>query len=129
MKITTFKGRTLEAGDRVFVYKNLHNGKFSVKNVETGLVVGHADSLALTDVAFKVSQAGRKRVLTEKVKNVHAGIEGTYSPAHLFSLEVTTNLVTYNPYKHGYFYDRDTEEAIFKAKEVYFAASGRVYYN
>lgn len=65
------------AGRRVFVYKNLHNGAWSVRDQETGWVAAHADKVELSDVALKVSQAGRRRVLEEGRKNVHAGVEGT----------------------------------------------------
>lgn len=129
MRIESYKGRELLAGTKVFVYKNLHNRKFSIKNLETGLVVGHAISLALTDVTFKVSEAGRQRVLTEQRKNVHAGIVGTYLPEKLFNLESGTNQVSYNPYYCGVFYDVETKEDVTEASEVYFAVSGRVYYN
>jgi len=133
MKFTPIKGRTLEAGDKVEVYRNLHKSCFSVRNVETGLVVAHADCISLVDVTFKVNQSGCRRVRFENRKNVHAMVVGTYQPDHEFSLDVTTSTVTYNPYypplsETGYFYDRDDFSPVHKAKEVYFSESGRVYY-
>jgi hypothetical protein len=56
--------------------------------------------VALTNVTFKVSEAGRQRVLQEKRKNVHAGVVGTL----VDSLgSVGSERVTYNPYKGGTF--------------------------
>jgi len=64
-------------GRRVFVYKNLHENCWSVRDKESGHVVAHADRVELTDVKLKVGAAGRERVLREKSKNVHAGLDGT----------------------------------------------------
>lgn len=61
---------------KVFVYKNLHKNKWSIRNVDTGRVIGHSDNVWLRNPKFKVSIASRNRVLTEKRKNVHAGVEG-----------------------------------------------------
>jgi len=60
---------------RVFVYRNIHKNCLSVRNVKTGLVMAHVDSITLKNVKFKVSAKGRERVLKEKAKNVHAGVE------------------------------------------------------
>ena len=72
---------------RVFVYFNLHKKCLSVKALEgesKGRVIAHADSVELVNATFKVSQAGRQRVLRERRKNVHAGVVGTMTnlPAH-----------------------------------------------
>ena len=58
----------------VYVYKNLHKDCWSVR--QDGLVKAHAKELSLHSCVFKVSKHGRARVLKEKRKNVHAGIEG-----------------------------------------------------
>ena len=66
---------------KVFVYFNLHRKLFSVKALEgpdKGKVIGHTTYLWLKDVTFKVSEAGRQRVLREKRKNVHAGVVGNF---------------------------------------------------
>lgn len=80
---------------RVEVYRNLHNGKYSIRALEgpnRGLVVAHADEVWLDLPEFKVSQAGRERVLRERKKYVHAVVRGT--------LANWTGRET-NPYKHG----------------------------
>jgi hypothetical protein len=64
---------------KVFVYFNLHKKCFSVKALEgvnKGKVVQHTDNIVLLLPKFKVSEAGRQRVLREKRKNVHAGVVG-----------------------------------------------------
>ncbi len=69
--------------NQVEVYRNLHNGRLSIRDAKTKLVVGHADRVKLVDVTFHVSQAGRERVLREKRKNVHAVVRG-YMVSALF---------------------------------------------
>jgi hypothetical protein len=65
-------------GERVRVYRNLANGLLSVQSKIKGSwkVAGHAESLLLYDVDFKVSEKGRQRVITHKRKNVHAFVYG-----------------------------------------------------
>jgi len=65
---------------RVFVYFNLHRKCWSVRALNgryKGRVVAHCDRVLLTDVEFRVSEAGRQRVLREGRKNVHAGVVGS----------------------------------------------------
>ena len=67
---------------KVDVYRNLHNGMYSIKSREAGtrgLVIAHADRVWLDDVKFVVSEAGRARVLREKKKYVHGCVRGTLS--------------------------------------------------
>ncbi len=59
---------------KVFVYKNLHKGCWSIR--QDGLVKAHTDNVTLYNVMMKVNKKGRERVLREKRKNVHAGISG-----------------------------------------------------
>jgi len=66
--------------DRVFVYWNLTKKVLSVKALDgsqAGRVVAHARKLNLRDVEFRVSEAGRKRVVETGHKTVHAGVVGT----------------------------------------------------
>ena len=105
---------------KVFVYWNLHKKCFSVKCLEKshmffGKVFLHANRVRLSDVQFKVSAAGRARVLREKRKNVHAGVVGmlkTVCMSHenneSYSLDSAygrLHRVTYNPYKYSTFVD------------------------
>lgn len=60
----------------VEVYRNLHNGKMSVRDCKTRRVIAHVDTITLAGVGFRVSKAGRERVLREGRKNVHAFVSG-----------------------------------------------------
>ena len=60
----SYKGRSLNFGDYVEVYRNLRNHKFSVR--VNGLVVGYVDEIKLENVLTKVGKSGRERVLLEK---------------------------------------------------------------
>jgi len=95
----------------VRVYFNLHKKVFSVqqKNEKGSWIVrGYASDIKLKDAKFKVSQAGRARVLKEKRKNVHAFVEGFVSEA---SIETPTK-ISYNPYKFDHFYTTKEEKVL-----------------
>ena len=95
---------------KVFVYRNLHKKCFSVKAMEgpmKGRVIGHAHQVILKDVDFKVSEAGRQRVLREQKKNVHAGVIGRLIGHTPMGGQYTyQGEWMYNPYKSGQFFDR-----------------------
>jgi hypothetical protein len=96
---------------KVFVYFNLHKKVWSVRDQKTRKVIAHLQSVYIKDATFKVSEAGRQRVLAEKKKNVHAGVEGyLYYPDHyevLALLEYGTQ-VSYNPYKASTFVRKES---------------------
>jgi hypothetical protein len=122
----------LKEGQKVKVYRNLRNGKWSVMDAKTRKVVAHATHLDLREVDFKVSQAGRDRVLKEKQKNVHAfavgileAVQGTnrsgerigFNENKLFSTDANPvdmyqkgfKEVRYNPYESPWFYGLSPE--------------------
>ena len=104
---------------KVRVYFNLHKKKLSIqeKTAKGWRVWLHASKVTLENVTFKVSEAGRQRVLRERKKNVHAFVEGD-----LVLLDETAKiqprvLVSYNPYLEiGKFYEVTSKEIIDKAK-------------
>ena len=104
---------------QVRIYRNLHKKLYSVQEKVDGRwkVVGHTNNINLVNATFKVSEAGRQRVLREKRKNVHAVIIGERWPfipkAFCFRDEVT-----YNPYKAAHFIIKDGELPLDKAKYV-----------
>lgn len=121
---------------RVFIYYNLHKHCWSIKCMEGrryGLVVGHTAGLILKDATFKVSEAGRQRVLRERKKNVHAGVVGRLlavsDEALARSLGVSTlrggqdisdtTPVTYNPYRYPLFHVPGTADAVESAGIVH----------
>jgi len=93
---------------RVFVYRNLHKNCLSVRCVKTKRVIAHVDFILLEDCKFKVSQKGRERVLKEKRKNVHAGVEGNWIDKKTVMLTTNSRHVIYNPHKHNTFVDTIT---------------------
>ena len=91
---------------KVFVYKNLHKGCWSIK--QDGLVKAHTKELTLYGCNMKINRKGRERVLREKRKNVHAGIKGYLKDADLERVwgdlpEDQFIEITYNPYKYSSF--------------------------
>ena len=113
----------------VYVYFNLHTKLWSVRSRKTRRVLYHSAVVLLYDCEFKVSQAGRKRVLKEKRKNVHAGVAGeldwanatrcsrrfrqaSFRIPHGFEAPVP---VTYNPYKYESFVRKDNLEPVTRA--------------
>lgn len=58
----------------VKVYRNRHKSAWSV--VVSGKVSRYADSLLLKDCKFRVQPAGHQRYLRDKVRNVHAYVQG-----------------------------------------------------
>ena len=88
----------------VKVYRNLRDKCWSV--VQDGIVKIRTTYLCLQDVTFKVSQAGRKRVIETKRKNVHAFAVGKLISATVINSNTTDGTyigVTYNPYKFDSF--------------------------
>jgi len=108
---------------KVFVYYNLRKKCFSVKALEgadKGRVVKHASSVILTNVTFKVSEAGRQRVLRDKQKNVHAGAQGTLCSTDIPFAWVTARprSATYNPYDNKTFIDVETKQPVLSSDMV-----------
>jgi hypothetical protein len=108
---------------KVFVYYNINLSNklkspyFSIKDVKTGLVIGHDTKIMLKDATFKVLESGRQRVIKTGRKNVHAGAVGFLTNEPPIELPIN---VTYNPYKYNSFVVKNTEEPIHNAKLVSF---------
>ena len=88
----------------VDVYFNLHRKLYSIRACEgpnKGRVIAHRHTVTLIDPTFKVSQAGRARVLKERKKNVHATVRGGwYDPDDKLGFNPYEGReITYNPYQ------------------------------
>lgn len=106
---------------RVFVYRNLHKKLWSVRAMEgpnKGRVILHATTISLANCTFKVSEAGRQRVIREKRKNVHAGVQGTLIESAPPS--DCSRKITYDPYRYATFVDAVSHEAILQADQARF---------
>jgi hypothetical protein len=112
---------------RAFVYWNLHRGQWSIRDVGTRRVVGHADSILLKNCRLKVSEKGRQRVLRERRKNVHAGVEGEIVLIGNIGPLNEGREVTYNPYKYATFVSGT--EPVFVADVVAMTADRKVWLN
>lgn len=102
---------------------------------DKGRVIAHTAEVFLEDVTFKVSQAGRARVLREKSKNVHAGVVGTMIPAAVYREKAAYTYdhlkkdnVTYNPYLFDSFVVREDGSRVSAAKMARVATQGCVAY-
>jgi hypothetical protein len=102
---------------KVFVYKNLHKNKFSIKALEgehKHRVIAHRNEVFLIDASPKVSEPGRQRVLADRQKNVHAGIVGLWSDDMFERVEGPE--ITYDPYKYKSFvFKEDTNHPFIKS--------------
>jgi hypothetical protein len=90
----------LDWWEPVEVYRNLHKGCYSIR--QNGIVRCHCDEVQLTNVIFKVSQAGRRRVLETRKKNVHAVVVGSL-PVSKMPNSAFCQPVRYNPYRFSSF--------------------------
>lgn len=100
---------------KVRVYFNLRKKMISVQAKVNGSwkVVNHINELYLKDSVFKVSEAGRQRVIKNRRKNVHAFIYGEIVESLPNPMTLTFNSVYYNPYKVSKFQikNQDIERA------------------
>lgn len=114
---------------RVSVYRNLNAKCLSVLHKQ--LVAGHAIAVKLENVSFRVQEGGRQTVLKTGRKNVHAFVNGTLVECseNNQALEPSGAVqVSYNPYKAGYFYNRQTGEPIYKASQCIVTPCGVLAY-
>lgn len=120
----------IPAGLRVKIYRNISSYYaarnmlvYSVADRQTGKVLYHVEQVALRSCKFRVGDAGRRRVIAEQSKNVHARIYGetceVSQPRDQFA-------VTYNPYKYTNFVRR-SDESVVKSTDFVFAGQLGVY--
>jgi len=105
-------------GRKVKVYFNLNKKTFSIvarTGKEAGRVLFYSNLVSLEDCKFRVQQSGRRRVLKEGVKNVHAFAYGVIK--HINSWDITNKInkgqhIKYNPYLYSTFvYNKDESVA------------------
>lgn len=117
MSYKSYKGRNIDFNKPVKIYKNLHNGLFSV--MQNNLVVAHIESFILNNVIFKVNESGRQKVLKEKRKNVHAFVTGYIETINVESDVINSSQVRYNPYISNTFFTGDEKTPITKTENLY----------
>lgn len=108
---------------KIEVFKNLHKKAYSVRS--KGRVIAYEDNLLISDAKLVVQPAGNARVRKEGKKYVHAFVRGTWNKSKID----TSNWkqVTYNPYKHTTFVDKDKQEPVITAKYVLLCKDGAYY--
>lgn len=108
MSLLGYRWRAPVEGERVRVYFNLHKSCWSIvakSGEHRGRVIAYATSLHLENCTFHVSQAGRRRVLAEGRKNVHAYIDGEWcSDSGKFEGVTAVFPISYNPFKADHFH-------------------------
>lgn len=123
------------------IYRNLHNGKLSIKSKASGLVVGYCDYIEMQNVSFKVNKKGVQRIRDKQRKEVVAVVQGGIRYIEGFIprdsrrvQEVIPNLVnaprvavTFNPYKSLSFFERVTGAAVHSAAVCSIEARGAIY--
>lgn len=70
-----------EIGDWVRVYRNLNNGQYSIvarSGEHKNKVAGHAPAVGLSHARLHLSEAGRRKAVEDRQRNVHAWAEGYY---------------------------------------------------
>ncbi len=110
----------------VRVYRNLNKRCFSVKAKDAAghwKVVGYEDSIAIKNAKFVVQEGGRKRVLKDKQKNVHAFVEGERFKTTRRDLG---REISYNPYTTACFHYVDNNSQVNELPAVWLS-DGRVF--
>jgi len=95
---------------RVEVYRNLHKQCLSVKALKgenKGRVIDRPKECIIRDAKFVVQPAGREKVIREQRKNVHAFVRGERVDSAKCGKSKGPELISYNPYKAGYFRRED----------------------
>lgn len=117
------------------VYLNLHKTGFlsvrAAEGPEKWRVVGHVSAIQLEDCSFRVSEAGRQRVIRDRCKNVHATVRGRVveasmeaTPAPCLTAKHSAILAaggrdtTYQPYYTPTFINRETKHPVHAAQTV-----------
>ena len=108
-------------GLKVRVYRNLHNGLFSIQH--RGCVIAHLAQLTLSGVTFQVQPAGRAKVLATRAKNVHAYVSGTITGRAELCDTNPVSRISYNPYRSANFEDA-SGRPIIQATTVVISSAG-----
>ena len=110
-------------GKKVWVYYNLHKQTFSIKYKNK--VRDYGNFIILENVEFVVQPGGRKRVIKDKVKNVHAFVCGELIYYNKFNqrnddfvVKDKRRIITYNPYLYDSFVIKPNKKPIYKANKI-----------
>lgn len=65
-------------GHKVKIYRNLHNGMWSIMDAKTRKVIGHAKCVVVTDATFPVNTKGVHKIRETRRKRVVAFVAGKF---------------------------------------------------
>ena len=103
------------------IYRNLHKACFSILKYDASKrgyrLYAHEEEIFLPWADFKVYESGRKRVLLEKQKNVHAYIICDEYSTKIPNRKIRFD-VYYNPYQCNTFVQKNNGTPIFHSKNV-----------
>jgi len=112
----------------VHVYRNLHNGAWSVRH--KGRVIGHTAHLMLENCVLHVNQKARERAVLTGKRTVHAYIKGRIARQSSEPLYTGGIKFSYNPFKAPYFYyTHNHQKAAVGASQILLIGSNAYIYN
>jgi len=117
-------------GQTVDVYRNLNNGRLSVRGTSgptAGRVLGHAAAVELCAVTFRIQRGGQERAIRERRRNVHAVARGRLV-AHDDALQAPDHAVPlrYNVYVARDFHILHSHKIVTRAERLWII-DGRMY--
>ena len=119
----SYKGRWIHHGQLVQIYRNLNKPEttYSIRDKKTGLVLGHATNILLSNCIYVVNQVGRQRVIETRKKQIHAWIEGNFGVIHAGDDDLFSqgHVVKYDPYMDESFIYKENGEPINSSGVVY----------
>lgn len=113
---------------KFYIYRNLNKGSFfSVKY--KGKVIDYLELAKISNPEFTVSDAGRRRSLASKSRNVHAYIVcSSYEKLSRRACVKHMTRVSYNPFKFSNFYTIYNDNMIsVKKADVCYLQEGKAY--
>lgn len=102
------------------VARNLHKKQYSLR--EGKKVVGYATRLTLQNCTFEINESTRQRILRTRQKEVHAFVVG--EPVEVQDMPEGVIQISYNPFRQGQFYRKDSGQPISRASVIYFTPEG-----
>lgn len=121
----SYKDRKLDSSRPIELYRCLNRKGFIFSIRQDGLVVAHTDKIVLKDCEFIVGEAGKKRCLKTKVRNVHAYVRGTIGSNE--DIQSTFSfLLLYDPYLEKGFYNPEVGEV--KAAKIVYIEQKQIYF-
>lgn len=117
-----YKNRNFSLGQQVEVYRNLHNGMFSLRDPKTKLVIAHGENFVLKNAIVKYLPSGQKKAIETNTRNVHAYIIGELT---FVDSIVLRNEISYNPFGKQQFTFKNGKEFI--GSELVYFNKGKCY--